>query len=94
MMRGKPKAGPRELWRERLREAVRKYAKRERIKQAWIAYKAGVSPETLSRVLNGLHPRPSFATILRIAHAVEESIGHISELVKPASLISTNKSAA
>lgn len=58
-------------WRERLREAVSRSGR----KHSAIAHDAGVAPETLSRILNGAHQNPAFATIVRIAHAVEENVG-------------------
>jgi transcriptional regulator with XRE-family HTH domain len=60
-------------WRERLRASVDV----SRRKHSLIAADAGVSPETLSRVLSGQHPRPSFETVVRIAHAVGENVGWI-----------------
>jgi DNA-binding phage protein len=35
---------------------------------------AGVTPETLSRILNSADARPAFETVVRIAHAVNESV--------------------
>lgn len=58
-------------WRERLRAAVESSSRRHGL----IAGEAGISPETLSRVLSGRHPRPSFETVVRIAHAVGENVG-------------------
>jgi transcriptional regulator with XRE-family HTH domain len=54
-----------EGWRERLRLAVQ----RSGVTQAEIARRAGVAPETLSRVLHGIHARPEFSTVVRIARA-------------------------
>jgi transcriptional regulator with XRE-family HTH domain len=58
-------------WRERLRAAVDASGRRQNA----IAASAGVSPETLSRVLSGVHAQPAFETVVRIAHAVGESVG-------------------
>lgn len=58
-------------WRDRLREAVARSAR----KHSAIAHDAGVAPETLSRILTGAHRNPSFDTIVRIAHAVDENVG-------------------
>jgi transcriptional regulator with XRE-family HTH domain len=61
-------------WRGRLGEAVKRSGKPHKA----IAYEAGLTPTTLSRILHGGHKRPYFETIVRIAHAVEESVGWIS----------------
>ncbi|HEV7425320.1 MAG TPA: XRE family transcriptional regulator [Thermoanaerobaculia bacterium] len=58
-------------WRERLRVAIDASGRT----QGAIAASAGVSPETLSRVLSGVHAQPAFETVVRIAHAVGESVG-------------------
>lgn len=58
-------------WRERLRQAIEASGR----KQSVIAAGAGVAPETLSRILNSKHAKPTFETIIRIAHAVDESVG-------------------
>jgi len=60
-------------WRKRLRRAVT----RTRRSQEAIALQAGVSPETLSRVLTGVHAQPRFETVVKIAHATGESVGWI-----------------
>jgi transcriptional regulator with XRE-family HTH domain len=60
-------------WRERLRAAVDASGRTHGV----IASAAGLSPETLSRVLSGQHPKPSFDTVVRIAHAVDENVGWI-----------------
>ena len=58
-------------WRQRLRKAVRATGK----KQTAIAEEAGLAPETLSRILNTTLSRPSFETIVRIAHGIDENVG-------------------
>jgi SOS-response transcriptional repressor LexA len=58
-------------WRERLRVAVDASGRTQNA----IATSAGVSPETLSRVLSGVHAQPAFETVVRIAHAVGENVG-------------------
>jgi len=58
-------------WRNRLRAAVDASGRTQNA----IAASAGVSPETLSRVLSGVHAQPAFETVVRIAHAVGESVG-------------------
>jgi SOS-response transcriptional repressor LexA len=58
-------------WQERLREAVTQSGQ----KQSVIALDAGVTPETLSRILNAAHQRPSLDTVARIAHAVHANVG-------------------
>jgi transcriptional regulator with XRE-family HTH domain len=60
-------------WRERLRDAVERSGRTYSL----VAADAGISEVTLSRVLRGVHPRPSFDTIVRIAHAVHENVGWI-----------------
>lgn len=58
-------------WRERLAYMV----KNSGLTQSEIARRAGIAPETLSRVLTGHHSRPEFSTIVRIARAVRVSVG-------------------
>jgi transcriptional regulator with XRE-family HTH domain len=60
-------------WRERLREAI----DLTRRTHCSIAMDAGVTPETLSRVLSGVHVQPRFETVVRIIHAVGETVGSI-----------------
>jgi SOS-response transcriptional repressor LexA len=60
-------------WRERLRIAIDASGRTQNA----IAASAGVTPETLSRVLNGFHARPAFETVVRITHAVGESVGSL-----------------
>jgi transcriptional regulator with XRE-family HTH domain len=60
-------------WRERLRLAVDLSEK----KYSAIAWEAGITPTTLSRVLTGAHARPGFETVARIAHAAGEHVGWI-----------------
>jgi transcriptional regulator with XRE-family HTH domain len=74
-------------WRRRLRQAVG----RTRRTQAAIAEQAGVSPETLCRVLNGKHARPQFETVVRIIHATGESVGWL--LREPQTFLSADDSA-
>lgn len=63
------------MWRERLREAVR----RSGMKRSVIALDAGICPETLSRILNAAHARPAFETIVRITHATGHTVGWLLE---------------
>lgn len=58
-------------WRERLRLAV----ERDGRKHSVIAREAGLTPETLSRVLTGAHNRPQFETVVRITHACGTTVG-------------------
>jgi SOS-response transcriptional repressor LexA len=58
-------------WRERLRAAIDASGRRQNA----IAESAGVSQETLSRVLSGIHAQPAFDTVVRITHAVGENVG-------------------
>lgn len=62
-------------WRERLRAAI----DRSGMKHSVVALDAGITPETLSRILTAEHQRPSLDTITRIAHAVNENVGWILE---------------
>ena len=58
-------------WRKRLRDAVARSGR----KQSWIAKEAGIAPETLSRVLTSSLANPSFDVVIRIARALNESVG-------------------
>lgn len=58
-------------WRNRLRAAVERSGR----KHSDVAARAGISPVTLSRILNGLDATPGFATVVRIAHAANENVG-------------------
>ncbi len=60
-------------WRARLRIAIEKSGK----KQSAIAADAGITPTTLSRILTAAHERPTLDTIVRIARALDESVGWI-----------------
>jgi transcriptional regulator with XRE-family HTH domain len=60
-------------WRGRLRDAINRTGKKHSV----IAWEAGVTRATLSRVLTGKHAQPKFETILRIAHAAGENIGYL-----------------
>ena len=60
-------------WRARLRLAVELSGK----KHSAIAWEAGITPATLSRVLTGYHAHPGFDTVVSIAHAVGENVGWI-----------------
>lgn len=74
-------------WRERLRAAVDASGRTQNA----IAAIAGVTPETLSRVLSGVHAQPAFDTVVRIAHAVGESIGTL--LDEPAFVLNAEQRA-
>jgi len=58
-------------WRKRLREAC----DRSPLKRDAIARKAGVRPETLSRIITGTLRHPSFESVVRLAHAAGENVG-------------------
>jgi SOS-response transcriptional repressor LexA len=60
-------------WRDRLRIAIDKSGK----KHSAIAADAGITPATLSRILTATHQRPTLDTIVRIARALNESVGWI-----------------
>lgn len=62
-------------WRDRLRAAIDASGRRQNA----IAESAGVSPETLSRVLSGIHAQPAFDTVVRITHALKENVGTLLE---------------
>jgi len=73
-------------WRRRLREAI----DLTRRTQASIALQAGVSPETLSRVLSGVHAQPSFETVVSIIYAAGENVAWI--LREPETFLSSDDS--
>jgi transcriptional regulator with XRE-family HTH domain len=60
-------------WRLRLRAAIDASG----MKHSLIALDAGMTPETLSRILTAEHQRPSLDSIRRIAHAVHENVGWV-----------------
>lgn len=60
-------------WRERVRLAVKLSDK----KHAVIAWEAGITPTTLSRVLNDKKSHPGFEVVVRIVHATGEHVGWI-----------------
>lgn len=62
-------------WRERLREAI----KRNGLKHSIVAMDAGITPESLSRILNAEHAHPRFDTVVRIVHATGETVGWLLE---------------
>ena len=63
-----------EPWRNRLRDAIERSGR----KHSDVSRAARINPATLSRVLNG-HLQPSFETVTRIAHAVNENVGWLLE---------------
>jgi transcriptional regulator with XRE-family HTH domain len=60
-------------WRDRLRGAIYKTGRT----QSAIAEEAGISAETLSRILTGRHAEPRFGVVVRIVHACGEHVGYI-----------------
>lgn len=60
-------------WRDRLRFAVGRTGK----KQSYIAELAGISPETLSRILSGRHRKPSFDAVVSIARACRVTVAWV-----------------
>lgn len=74
-------------WHRRLRHAI----DLTRRTQASIATQAGVNPETLSRIINGIHTDPRFETVVRIIHATGETFGWL--LREPQTFLSTDDSA-
>jgi transcriptional regulator with XRE-family HTH domain len=77
----------RKQWRRRLTHAIAL----SRRTQASIAEQAGVTPETLCRVLSGRHARPQFETVVRIIHATGEGVGWL--LREPQTFLSADDSA-
>jgi transcriptional regulator with XRE-family HTH domain len=71
-------------WRERLRMAIEKSGKKHSV----IAAEAGITRATLSRVLTATHENPTLGTIVKIAHAIDESVGWI--LDEPSYLLSAD----
>jgi transcriptional regulator with XRE-family HTH domain len=59
-------------WRERLREAIDRSGKKHSV----VAWDAGVTRATLSRILTG-KSQPRFETVMKIAHAVDENVGYL-----------------
>jgi hypothetical protein len=49
--------------------------KRSGKKHSVVAWEAGINPATLSRILNAGHGSPALETVVRIIHAVDESVG-------------------
>ncbi|HEV7764601.1 MAG TPA: helix-turn-helix transcriptional regulator [Thermoanaerobaculia bacterium] len=60
-------------WRDRLRYAVNRSGR----KQSAIAWDAGITPETLSRILNAGHIEPRFSTVLRIVRALDVELAWV-----------------
>jgi transcriptional regulator with XRE-family HTH domain len=58
-------------WRDRLRRAIHESG----CTQIAIAERAGIAPETLSRILSGRQREPAFHTVVRVAHAAGVSVG-------------------
>ena len=62
-------------WRGRLREAI----ERSGLKHSIVAMDAGITPESLSRILTSEHAHPRFDTVVRIVHAAGETVGWLLE---------------
>jgi transcriptional regulator with XRE-family HTH domain len=77
----------RKHWRRRLTRAI----DRTRRTQNSIAEQAGVTLETLSRVIHGIHAQPQFETVVAIIHATGETVGWI--LREPQTFLSADDSA-
>jgi transcriptional regulator with XRE-family HTH domain len=60
-------------WRKRLRHAVEQTGDKHSV----VAARAGVAPETLSRILTGTHSHPQFETVARIARACGVGVGWV-----------------
>jgi transcriptional regulator with XRE-family HTH domain len=58
-------------WRKRFVHAI----DITRLTQNSIAEQAGVSPETLSRIIHGIHAQPQFETVVKIVYATHENVG-------------------
>jgi SOS-response transcriptional repressor LexA len=72
-------------WRDRLRMAIEKSGKKHSV----VAAEAGVTRATLSRVLTATHQNPTLDTIVKIAHAIDESVGWI--LDEPSYVLSADE---
>lgn len=59
-------------WRERLRDAVQRSGK----KHSTVAWDAGITRATLSRILTG-KSQPRFETVMSIVHATGETVGWV-----------------
>ena len=57
-------------WRERLRLHIAQSGEKQRA----VAWRAGISLESLNRIVNG-RTQPRFDTLVRIAHAAGVSVG-------------------
>jgi phage repressor protein C with HTH and peptisase S24 domain len=58
-------------WRDRLRAAIERSGK----KHSAVAREAGIAPATLSRILTAEHRHPTFDSVVRVTHAVNENVG-------------------
>jgi SOS-response transcriptional repressor LexA len=72
-------------WRDRLRMAIDKSGKKHSV----VAAEAGITRATLSRVLTATHQNPTLDTIVKIAHAINESVGWI--LDEPSYVLSADE---
>jgi SOS-response transcriptional repressor LexA len=52
-------------------------AKARQVTQTRLAEEAGISPEALSKIINGVTADPQLDTIVRIAHALGETVGSL-----------------
>ena len=52
-------------------------AKARRLTQSRLAEEAGISPEALSKIINGVTADPQLDTIVRIAHVLGETVGSL-----------------
>lgn len=62
-------------WRKRLREAIDGSG----MKHSIVAMDAGITPESLSRLLTGESKRPTFQTIVNVTHAAGQTVGWLLE---------------
>ncbi len=58
-------------WRDRLRAAIERSGK----KHSAVAREAGIAPATLSRILTAEHMHPTFDSVVKVTHAVDENVG-------------------
>ena len=62
-------------WRKRLQAAIDASG----MKHSIVAMDAGITPESLSRILTADHVHPRFDTVVRIVHAAGQTVGWLLE---------------
>lgn len=66
-------------WRTRLRAAIKRTGR----KHSDVAWRAGITPVTLSRILNAPTCNPYFGTIVRLARAIDEPLSALASEPAP-----------